>query len=300
MSYTEQVLGKDVEATVDTYWFEATDSKGNKTYTAVMSKLIDKMLTKTQSVDGIEESKNYWVYTSYYQLNEAGVKVYLDSISGKIKYGDLGKDLAAAQKALADKQKEIADLEKATPKDEVAINAAKADLPNLQTNVNVAQAAVDKANEQLAAIKANFDEMAAQAENWTAAVEACNAATEAAVDASFAVGAAADAVTEQQSKITALQAVVEGSVFIDGMQYTVEEAIRYAEYQIVIGNQYIQDAQKRIASIQNQSHPGEITQQAIELKQQEIENLEALIPVLQQIADKAKAALDAATEAQGE
>lgn len=300
MSSTDQVLGKDVEATVGTYWFKATDAKDVTTYTAVMNKLINKQLVKVQSVDGIEESKEYWVYTSYYQLNEAGVKVYLDSISSKINNGDLGKDLAAAKKDLVDKQKEIADLEKATPKDEAAIDAAKAELPGLQTSVNVAQAALDKANEQLAAIKANFDEMAAQAENWTSAVEAYNAASEAVVDASFAADAAADAVTEQESKITALQAVVDGSVVINGTTYTVEEAIQYAENQIKIANQNIQNAQKQIASIQNQSNPGEITQQAIELKQQEIDNLEAQIPVLQAIADKAKAALEAATAAQGE
>lgn len=300
MGYTDQVLGKDVEATVGTYWFKATDAKDVTTYTAVMNKLIGKQLVKVQSVDGIEESKEYWVYTSYYQLNEAGVKVYLDSISSKINNGDLGKDLAAAKKDLVDKQKEIADLEKATPKDEAAIDAAKAELPGLQTSVNVAQAALDKANAQLAAIKANFDEMAAQAENWTSAVEAYNAASEATVDASFAADAAADAVTEQESKITALQAVVDGSVVINGTTYTVEGAIQYAENQIKIANQNIQNAQKQIASIQNQSNPGEITQQAIELKQQEIANLEAQIPVLQQIADKAKATLDAATAAQGE
>lgn len=295
-----QIESKDVPETVDTYWFSTTDDKGVTTYTAVMTKLIYKQVTKSESVDGAEVfNMTYPQYTSYYQLNEAGVKAYIAAINAKVT-AEEGKALKAAQAALTAQQAEITKLEAATPKDEAAIEAAKAQLPSLRENVNLAQADLDKANAQVAAIQACFDEMKAETENWTAAVNGYNATYENLANVIYAYQTAEEAVELQKSKIKALQAVVDGSVFIDGTQYTVAAAIEYAEGKIKTANQNIANAQKQIATIQNQNNYNDITQQAIELKEQEIANLEAQIPVLQAIADKAKAALDAALEAMGE
>ncbi|WP_303044783.1 hypothetical protein, partial [Paramuribaculum intestinale] len=176
----ENALGKPVEATVNTYWFMTTDDKGNTTYTAVMNRMIQKTVTKTETTaPGVESTNTYEAYpTYYYQLNAEGVKAYIAAIKANVEKNE-GKALEDAQKALAAKQKVVADLEKAEIKDEVAIEEAKSMLPGLQTNVNTAQAALDKANAQVAAIQAAFDTMAAEAANWTATVEAYNAASEA-------------------------------------------------------------------------------------------------------------------------
>lgn len=317
------VLGKPVAATVGTWYFEAVDKDGKKTYTEVMKALDTDNIKKSIALDnGVEQNYDYDVYTSYYQLNESGVKAYIDSISANIKKNEgvlLKKaqtDLADAQKAVADQQKKIADLEKATPKDEAAIAAAKADLENVlqpavaaaQTNVNVKTADLEKANEQLAAIQEVFDSMAAEAENWNAAVEALNVANEAFCDAALANSKADYDESVQQQKVNALNAIVNGTVVgPDGNEYhydptigssvawTVSSAISACEKNIQNAMEAIQEANEAIIKIENQDLDTSIAE-----LENEIALAEAEIPVLQAIADKAKAALEAATAAQGE
>lgn len=304
-------LGKPVPATEGTWYFEAVDKDGKTTYTEVMKSIGTDNIEKTIALDnGIEAMEDYDVFTSYYQLNETGVKAYIDSISANIKNNEgvnLKKaqtDLAAAQKAVADQQKKIADLEKATPKDEAAIAAAKAELENTlqpaveaaQTDVNLATSALDKANEQLAAIQEAFDSMAAEAENWNAAVEAVNAAREAECLAKLAERKADYDKGVQQQKVNALDAVVNGQIVgPDGNDMSLEQAISMCETNIQNAMDAIQAANEEIIKIENQDLDTSIAE-----LENKIALAEAEIPVLQQNVDNAKAALDAALEAQGE
>ncbi len=299
-SYEATSLGKPVEATVDTYWFSITDDKGNTTYTAVMNRMIQKTVTKTETTaPGVESTHTYEAYpTYYYQLNAEGVKAYVAAIKANVTKNE-GKALEAANKALAAQQKVVADLEKAEIKDEAAIEEAKSMLPVLQTNVNTAQAALDKANAQVAAIQAAFDTMAAEAANWTATVEAYNAASEACCDAQFAVDKAYDAYTLQNKKVLALQAVVDGQIMIDGNEYTIDGAIAYAERKIEMANRIIMFAKQEIVGLES-ANSGGVTDLAIEKLEAEIEILEAELPALEKIVADTKAALDAATAAQAE
>lgn len=299
-SYEATSLGKPVEATVDTYWFSITDDKGNTTYTAVMNRMIRKDVSKTETVaPGVESTKTYTAYpTAYYQLNADGVKAYIAAIKANVEKNE-GKALEAAQKALAAQQKVVADLEKAEIKDVVAIEEAKSLLPGLQTDVNTAQAALDKANAQVAAIQTTFDTMAAEAANWEATIKAYNAASEASCDAQFAVDKACDAYTLQNKKVLALQAVVDGQIMIDGDEYTIDGAIAYAERKIGMANRIIMLAKQEIVDLES-ANSGGVTDLAIEKLEAEIEILEAELPALEKIVADTKAALDAATAAQAE
>lgn len=299
-SYEATSLGKPVEATVDTYWFSITDDKGNTTYTAVMNRMIRKDVSKTETVaPGVESTKTYTAYpTAYYQLNADGVKAYVAAIKANVTKNE-GKALEAANKALAAQQKVVADLEKAEIKDEVAIEEAKSLLPGLQTDVNIAQAALDKANAQVAAIQTTFDTMAAEAANWEATIKAYNAASEAYCDAQFAVDKAYDAYTLQNKKVLALQAVVDGQIMIDGNEYTIDGAIAYAERKIEMANRIIMFAKQEIVDLES-ANSGGVTDLAIEKLEAEIEILEAELPALEKIVADTKAALDAATAAQAE
>lgn len=293
-------LGKPVEATVDTYWFSITDDKGNTTYTAVMNRMIQKTVTKTETTaPGVESTNTYEAYpTYYYQLNAEGVKAYVAAIKANVTKNE-GKALEAANKALAAQQKVVADLEKAEIKDEAAIENAKSLLPGLQTDVNTAQAALDKANAQVAAIQTTFDTMAAEAANWEATIKAYNAASEAYCDAQFAVDKAYDAYTLQNKKVLALQAVVDGQIMIDGNEYTIDGAIAYAERKIEMANRIIMFAKQEIVGLES-ANSGGVTDLAIEKLEAEIEILEAELPALEKIVADTKAALDAATAAQAE
>lgn len=299
-SYEATSLGKPVEATVDTYWFSITDDKGNTTYTAVMNRMIRKDVSKTETVaPGVESTKTYTAYpTAYYQLNADGVKAYIAAIKANVEKNE-GKALEDAQKALAAQQKVVADLEKAEIKDEAAIENAKSLLPGLQTDVNTAQAALDKANAQVAAIQTTFDTMAAEAANWEATIKAYNAASEAYCDAQFAVDKAYDAYTLQNKKVLALQAVVDGQIMIDGNEYTIDGAIAYAERKIEMANRNIMFAKQEIVGLES-ANSGGVTDLAIEKLEAEIEILEAELPALEKIVADTKAALDAATAAQAE
>ncbi len=299
-SYEATSLGKPVEATVDTYWFSITDDKGNTTYTAVMNRMIRKDVSKTETVaPGVESTKTYTAYpTAYYQLNADGVKAYIAAIKANVEKNE-GKALEDAQKALAAQQKVVADLEKAEIKDEAAIENAKSLLPGLQTDVNTAQAALDKANAQVAAIQTTFDTMAAEAANWEATIKAYNAASEAYCDAQFAVDKAYDAYTLQNKKVLALQAVVDGQIMIDGNEYTIDGAIAYAESKIEMANRIIMSAKQEIVGLES-ANSGGVTDLAIEKLEAEIEILEAELPALEKIVADTKAALDAATAAQAE
>lgn len=296
----ENALGKPVEATVNTYWFKTTDDKGNTTYTAVMNRMIRKDVSKTETVaPGVESTKTYTAYpTAYYQLNADGVKAYIAAIKANVEKNE-GKALEDAQKALAAQQKVVADLEKAEIKDEAAIENAKSLLPGLQTDVNTAQAALDKANAQVAAIQTTFDTMAAEAANWEATIKAYNAASEAYCDAQFAVDKAYDAYTLQNKKVLALQAVVDGQIMIDGNEYTIDGAIAYAERKIEMANRIIMFAKQEIVGLES-ANSGGVTDLAIEKLEAEIEILEAELPALEKIVADTKAALDAATAAQAE
>lgn len=297
----ENALGKPVEATVNTYWFMTTDDKGNTTYTAVMNRMIQKTVTKTETTaPGVESTKTYEAYpTYYYQLNAEGVKAYIAAIKANVEKNE-GKVLEDAQKALAAKQKVVADLEKAEIKDEVAIEEAKSMLPGLQTNVNTAQAALDKANAQVAAIQAAFDTMAAEAANWTATVEAYNAASEACCDAQFVCEKAEDAYDLQNAKVDALEAVVSGNVIVeDDVNMTFDKAIEYAERQIAKAIKTISAAKQKIAEIEI-AKADQLKALAIERLEAEIAIAEAEIPALEKIVADTKAALDAATAAQAE
>lgn len=298
--YEENALGKPVEATVNTYWFRTTDDKGNTTYTAVMNRMIQKTVTKTETTaPGVESTKTYTAYpTAYYQLNADGVKAYIAAIKANVEKNE-GKALEDAQKALAAQQKVVADLEKAEIKDEAAIENAKSLLPGLQTNVNTAQAALDKANAQVAAIQTTFDTMAAEAANWEATIKAYNAASEAYCDAQFAVDKAYDAYILQNKKVLALQAVVDGQIMIDGNEYTIDGAIAYAERKIEKANRIIMFAKQEIVGLES-ANSGGVTDLAIEKLEAEIEILEAELPALEKIVADTKAALDAATAAQAE
>ena len=293
-------LGKPVEATVNTYWFMTTDDKGNTTYTAVMNRMIQKTVTKTETTaPGVESTNTYEAYpTYYYQLNAEGVKAYIAAIKANVEKNE-GKALEDAQKALAAKQKVVADLEKAEIKDEVAIEEAKSMLPGLQTNVNTAQAALDKANAQVAAIQAAFDTMAAEAANWTATVEAYNAASEAYCDAQFVCEKAEDAYGLQNAKVDALEAVVRGNVIVDGVNMTFDQAIESAERQIANAIDTISAAKQEIANIEI-AEADQLKALAIERLEAEIAIAEAEIPALEKIVADTKAALDAATAAQAE
>lgn len=299
-SYEATSLGKPVEATVDTYWFSITDDKGNTTYTAVMNRMIRKDVSKTETVaPGVESTKTYTAYpTAYYQLNADGVKAYIAAIKANVEKNE-GKALEDAQKALAAQQKVVADLEKAEIKDEAAIENAKSLLPGLQTDVNTAQAALDKANAQVAAIQTTFDTMAAEAANWEATIKAYNAASEAYCDAQFAVDKACDAYILQNKKVLALQAVVDGQIMIDGNEYTIDGAIAYAERKIEMANRFIMFAKQEIVDLES-ANSGGVTDLAIEKLEAEIEILEAELPALEKIVADTKAALDAATAAQAE
>ena len=299
-SYEMTALGKPVEATVDTYWFSTTDDKGTTTYTAVMNKMIQKTVTKTETTaPGVESTKTYQAYpTYYYQLNAEGVKAYIAAIKANVTSNE-GKALETANKALAAQQKVVADLEKAEIKDEAAIENAKSLLPGLQTNVNTAQAALDKANAQVAAIQTAFDTMAAEAANWTATIEAYNAASEAYCDAQFVQEKAEDAYDLQNAKVAALKAVVEGEVYINGVKYTFDQAIAYAEREISAANRSISNFKQQIAQLES-ADGGQITALAIELLEGQIAIAEAEIPALEKIVADTKAALDAATAAQAE
>lgn len=299
-SYEATSLGKPVEATVNTYWFKTTDDKGNTTYTAVMNRMIQKTVTKTETTaPGVESTNTYEAYpTYYYQLNAEGVKAYVAAIKANVTKNE-GKALEAANKALAAQQKVVADLEKAEIKDEVAIEEAKSMLPGLQTDVNTAQAALDKANAQVAAIQTTFDTMAAEAANWEATIKAYNAASEAYCDAQFAVDKAYDAYTLQNKKVLALQAVVDGQIMIDGNEYTIDDAIAYAERKIGMANRIIMIAKQEIVDLES-ANSGGVTDLAIEKLEAEIEILEAELPALEKIVADTKAALDAATAAQAE
>lgn len=299
-SYEMTALGKPVEATVDTYWFSITDDKGNTTYTAVMNQMIQKTVTKTETTaPGVESTNTYQAYpTYYYQLNAEGVKAYIAAIKDNVTNNE-GKALEAANKALAAQQKVVADLEKAEIKDEAAIENAKSLLPDLQTNVNTAQAALDKANAQVAAIQTAFDTMAAEAANWTATIEAYNAASEAYCDAQFVQEKAEDAYDLQNAKVNALQAVVEGEVYINGVKYKFDQAIAYAEREISAANRNIVNLKQQIAQLES-ADGGQITALYIELLEGQIAIAEAQIPALEKIVADTKAALDAATAAQGE
>lgn len=295
--YEENALGKPVEATVDTYWFSTTDDKGNTTYTAVM---IQKTVTKTETTaPGVESTNTYEAYpTYYYQLNAEGVKAYVAAIKANVTKNE-GKALEAANKALAAQQKVVADLEKAEIKDEAAIEEAKSMLPDLQTNVNTAKAALDKANAQVAAIQAAFDTMAAEAANWTATVEAYNAASEACCDAQFVCEKAEDAYGLQDAKVCALEAVVRGNVIVDGEKMTFDQAIEFAERQIANAIITISDAKQKIADIEI-AEADQLKALNIERLEAEIAIAEAEIPALEKIVADTKAALDAATAAQAE
>lgn len=313
-----KVLGKPVAATVGTWYFEAVDKDGNKTYTEVMKALDTESVDKSIALDnGVEANDDYDAYISYYQLNESGVKAYIDSIGANIENNegadleDAQADLKAAQKKVTDQQKKIADLEKANPKDDTAIAAAKRELNDVlqpavataQTNVNLATAALEKANEQLAAIQEAFDSMASEAENWNAAVEAVNVANEAYCDACLATTKASNDKDVQNAKVMALNAIVNGTVVgpngseydYTGAAWTVESAISACETNIQNAMDAIQDANEEIIKIENQDLDTSIAE-----LENEIALAEAEIPVLQAIADKAKAALEAATAAQGE
>ncbi len=296
----KNALGKPVEATVNTYWFMTTDDKGNTTYTAVMNRMIQKNVTKTETTaPGVESTNTYEAYpTYYYQLNAEGVKAYIAAIKANVEKNE-GKALEDAQKALAAKQKVVADLEKAEIKDEVAIEEAKSMLPGLQTNVNTAQAALDKANAQVAAIQAAFDTMAAEAANWTATVEAYNAASEAYCDAQFVCEKAEDAYGLQNAKVCALEAVVRGNVIVDGVNMTFDQAIESAERQIANAIDTISAAKREIANIEI-AEADQLKALAIERLEAEIAIAEAEIPALEKIVADTKAALDAATAAQAE
>ena len=298
--YEENALCKPVEATVNTYWFMTTDDKGNTTYTAVMNRMIQKTVTKTETTaPGVESTNTYEAYpTYYYQLNAEGVKAYIAAIKANVEKNE-GKALEDAQKALAAKQKVVADLEKAEIKDEVAIEEAKSMLPGLQTNVNTAQAALDKANAQVAAIQAAFDTMAAEAANWTATVEAYNAASEAYCDAQFVCEKAEDAYGLQNAKVDALEAVVRGNVIVDGVNMTFDRAIESAERQIANAINTISAAKQKIANIEI-AEADQLKALAIERLEAEIAIAEAEIPALEKIVADTKAALDAATAAQAE
>lgn len=298
--YEENALGKPVEATVNTYWFKTTDDKGNTTYTAVMNRMIQKTVTKTETTTpGVESTNTYEAYpTYYYQLNAEGVKAYVAAIKANVTKNE-GKALEAANKALAAQQKVVADLEKAEIKDEVAIEEAKSMLPGLQTNVNTAQAALDKANAQVAAIQTAFDTMAAEAANWTATIEAYNAASEAYCDAQFVYEKAEDAYGLQGAKVYALEAVVRGNVIVDGVNMTFDQAIESAERQIANAINTISAAKQEIANIEI-AEADQLKALAIERLEAEIAIAEAEIPALEKIVADTKAALDAATAAQAE
>lgn len=300
LGYEENALGKPVEATVNTYWFMTTDDKGNTTYTAVMNRMIQKTVTKTETTaPGVESTNTYEAYpTYYYQLNAEGVKAYVAAIKANVTKNE-GKALEAANKALAAQQKVVADLEKAEIKDEAAIEEAKSMLPGLQTNVNTAKAALDKANAQVAAIQTAFDTMAAEAANWTATIEAYNAASEAYCDAQFFCEKAEDAYGLQGAKVYALEAVVRGNVIVDGVNMTFDEAIESAERQIANAIDTISAAKQEIANIEI-AKADQLKALAIERLEAEIAIAEAEIPALEKIVADTKAALDAATAAQAE
>ncbi len=298
--YEENALGKPVEATVNTYWFRTTDDKGNTTYTAVMNRMIQKTVTKTETTaPGVESTNTYEAYpTYYYQLNAEGVKAYVAAIKANVTKNE-GKALEAANKALAAQQKVVADLEKAEIKDEAAIEEAKSMLPGLQTNVNTAKAALDKANAQVAAIQTAFDTMAAEAANWTVTIEAYNAASEAYCDAQFVYEKAEDAYGLQDAKVYALDAVVRGNVIVDGINMTFDQAIEHAEREIAKAINTISAAKQGIANIEI-AEADQLKALAIERLEAEIAIAEAEIPALEKIVADTKAALDAATAAQAE
>lgn len=294
-SYAVAPTGKDIPATVDTWWFKSVDKDGNETYTEVMKIYEPEELSKTIVLEnGVEESWDYDYYELYYQLNAAGVKAYIDNLNAKVEAAE-GKALADAKKALADQQKVIAD-KKQADKNDPTIADEEALLPGLETAVNNAESALEDANEAIAKIQALFDDMAAEAENWTNVIKQHNEALEAACDAYLANEKAEYAYNIQYKKVSALLQVVNGQ-YVDhnGNTVSLESKIFACEQQIKISLSAIDTAKKKIAELENMS----IDEQIADLEQ-EIAMLEAEIPVLQQNVDKAKAALDAATAAQGE
>lgn len=165
--------------------------------------------------------------------------------------------------------------------------------------MNTAKAALDKANAQVAAIQTAFDTMAAEAANWTATIEAYNAASEAFCDALFVQEKAEDAYALQDAKVDALEAVVRGNVIVDGMTMTFDEAIGYAEDRIVEANNAISAAKQNIATIEI-ADADQLHALSIEKLEAKIAIAEAEIPALEKIVADTKAALDAATAAQAE
>ncbi|MDE6525520.1 MAG: hypothetical protein K2L66_08200, partial [Paramuribaculum sp.] len=94
-------------------------------------------------------------------------------------------------------------------------------------------------------------------------------------------------------------AVVEGEVYINGVKYKFDQAIAYAEREISAANRNIVNLKQQIAQLES-ADGGQITALYIELLEGQIAIAEAQIPALEKIVADTKAALDAATAAQGE
>lgn len=299
--------GKPIAATVNSYYLQAWDQKAQKyTYTKVMSTKIQKNVVKNITVaPGIEKGKKYDNIEAYYELDQEGVKAYIDSMTAKLAtvvYGDgvPAQTLADWKKAVEKTQKDLAEAEKADPKVQSTIDGLKNQLAEETKQLNKAQIANDEAAAGIAAIQAAFESMVPEEKNMQAAVESVNTAAEALCDARLAQDQADYNLAMQNAKVSALEAVVNGYVQTDefGSTQTIAAAISSLQTDIQnLNNNVIAGLKRQIAQIENGQTNSEYW---IEQYQTQIAMYEAQVQVYEKEVADAKATLDAATEAQGE
>ncbi len=289
---TQYENGVEIPATVDSYYFVTYDEKDRPSYTKVMSNEVSKTCTKTaQLAAGIETSVRYYLYEELYNLSEAGAKAYLEYTQKKID-GEEGKALKDAEKALADKKAEI---EKITDKD-AKETAIETELPPLITNVNLAKAALEKAQNQMALIEANFKTMSDEASNWNTLLTDCNKNSEKRADCRLALSKAQYNENTQAATVSALEAVANGLVVDEyGNHITVADAISNCESNIRFANEQIANYKNWIGNVQTGT-----VEQDIEALENSIAIQQEQIPVLEKKVKDTKAALDAAVATQGE
>lgn len=289
---TQYENGAEIPETVNSYYFVTYDEKGKPSYTKVMSEWVSKSYTKTaQLAPGIETSVSYTLREEMYNISEVGAKAYLAYTQERIDDNE-GKALEEAEKALADKKAEI---EKITDKD-AKETAIETELPPLITNVNLAKAALEKAQNQMALIEATVNTMFDEASNWYAVIADYNKNVENRADCQLAYDKALYNQNAQQGTVNALEAVANGLVVDEyGNQITVAQAISNCESNIRFANQQIAQYKQWIGNVQTGT-----VEQAIEALENSIAIQQEQIPVLEKKVKDTKAALDAAVATQGE
>ena len=289
---TQYENGVEIPATVDSYYFVTYDEKNKPSYTKVMSGWVDKRYTKTvQLAPGVEDSQSYFLTEEMYNLSADGVKAYLALIQKNIDERE-GKALKEAEKALADKKAEI---DKITNKDDKE-TTTEIELPPLITNVNLAKAALEKAQNQMALIEANFKTMSDEAANWNAVLADYNKNIEKRADCRLALSKAQYNENTQAATVNALESVANGMVVDEyGNHITVAQAISNCESNIRFANEQIANYKNWIGNVQTGT-----VEQAIEALENSIAIQQEQIPVLEKKVKDTKAALDAAVATQGE